>query len=163
VGDFFLELDRIARGHHAQVVDPHPLGDLGGQHLPVVLADELRRGLAVQPLEGAVDQQVAALGVLEEDRGGRVVEHRAQRPRVGGAQDDQLVLAHRGPRDVNAGWQLAQGHADGIAAEQRFRALVGEHGHSGGIRTHHGVGCGLEQLLELRGDRGHSVPRECRP
>jgi hypothetical protein len=116
----------------------------------------------VQPLEGPVDQHVAALRVLQEDRGGGVVEHRAQRPRVRAADDHQLVLAHRRARDVEAGRELAQRLPDRIAPEDVPRAAVRERDETGRVRAHHGVGCGFEQLLELRGTGGHSVPRECR-
>ena len=128
VADLLLELDRLALGHHAQVVDAHALGDVGREDLLVEPADQLGRGPPVQRLERAVDEQVAPVRVLEEDRRRRVVEHGAQRARVGVAQDDELVLAHRGARDVERRGQLTQRLTDRIAPEQRLRALVREHG-----------------------------------
>jgi hypothetical protein len=155
VRDLLLELDRFPRRHHAQVVDPHPVGHLRREHFAVRPADQIRGGLAVQALEGPVDQEIPALRVLEEDRGGGVVEHRPQRPRVHLADDDELAGAHRRAHHVPSGGQLAERFTDRVAAQELLGAAVREHGDARCVDPHHGVGCSFEQLLERRGTVGH--------
>ena len=74
--DRLLDLERHLLAHHPQVVGPHRARQLGREQLLVAAA---RGALAVdaeQQLEAAVDERVAALGVLDVDHRRRVVDDR---------------------------------------------------------------------------------------
>src|SRR5262249_39246961 len=109
--DGFLEVDRVPRVDDAGVVAAQ-LRRRGGEHLGIELADDRADRNALDPLEFAVDEQETSVEILDEDRGGRVIDDllqlrlRVQRARGHGRSSS---VGHRAAwrgkrcREANAG------------------------------------------------------------
>ena len=80
----------FAEPEHFLVVPRSLPGDFFGQQLVIGFAEDMPDGLADKPRAGLVDEQVAKLLVLDEDRVARAVDDRPQQ-----AEIDRLGLSEK--------------------------------------------------------------------
>ena len=102
-----LDLERVPEAQHLAVVGVQRVGDLGGEDVVRRAPDRRVRVDAEQLVAAAVDDEVAALEVLDRDRDGRVVEDRLQAGLGGGGRAPGGLALDRGGQQVGERLQEA--------------------------------------------------------